>query len=467
MPNSETPVSDIQETETPDENRPGIDPLFTPPPRSRVFRIVRRFLLALIIFAILILAGVSALSFVGGNDAALKEGLEKFFRDYTGMNTTITTLNDLQIYPLLRMDIEGVSSGEDERKISAKHVVVGMTFWDAVFSRGWMMASGANDIRLPAGFLSSRPMTIETLALGGEGAQAALKAKGAYNALPFDLTLEMKTRPSAYGPLYRIADRAAFTLILDDLTFSGVATHQKDSNGLIFPEFSVSDKNTGAALMKGSADFRHDKISRNFSLHLKAAPGDSLSSELNLALSLSREEALSGVMVFPLVRDSDLKTNGVFAKLFALVSRLASPEPSVLPSVQTPQGIHALTGSLVFAAGISPEGKIPLLPAPPNAAPSCLGGRVVFKEGKAVLDPLYAYVPRGNAFVGKALALDLDTGIPTPGGEWLQKDLSTAGIEDILPKTAGLIPPGTPCAFISGSPPLKKPVFRKDAVNDL
>lgn len=464
MPNSDKTDSD-HPPETDDshhadeaagQDRETIDPLFTPPPKSRVFRIVQRILLALIVLAILVLAGVSALSLVGGNDPSLKEGLEKFFRDYTGMKTTITTLNDLQIYPLLRMDIEGVSSGTGEERISAKHIIVGMTFWDAVLSRGWLAASGANDLSLPAGFLLPRALKIETLSLGGEGTEAALKAKGHYNNVPFDLTLSMKTRASSHGTLYRIADHAAFTLVLNDLVFSGVAAHQKGANGLVFPEVSISDIKNRTPLVTGSADFSRDKQGQQrFALHLKATSSLPDVSEVNLKAFVSKEHALSGALVFPVLKSSDFEADGIFKRILALVMSLSAPPPSVVKEsarADTPQDIAPLSGSLIFAAGLASDGKMPLLPVPKSGAiPSCVAGTLAFKDGKALLDPLYAHVPGGTSLAGKNAILDLSTGMISPELAWTPENDIADTLRETLSKTEGLIPPGTPCAFVPGA----------------
>lgn len=439
--------------EAAEQDREAIDPLFTPPSGSPVFRIVRRILLALIVLAILILAGVSALSLVGGKDPSLKEGLEKFFRDYTGMKTTITTLNDLQIYPLLRMDIEGVSSGTDEERISAKHIVVGMTFWDAVLSRGWLTASGASDLNLPAGFILPRALKIESLSLSGEGAEAALKAKGHYNNVPFDLTLSMKTRVSSHGTLYRIADHAEFTLVLKDLVFSGVATHQKDANGLVFPEVSISDIENRTPLVTGSADFSRDKqAQQHFALHMKTMPALPGASEINFKAFVSKEHEISGVLVLPILKSSDFEANGIFKRILSLVTSLSAPPIAVVKDSarpDAPQGIAPMNGSLIFAAGLASDGKMPLLPIPESGAiPSCVTGTLAFKDGKALLEPLYAHVPGGTSLAGKNAILDLSTGIISPELTWTPEKNITDNLKETLSKTEGLIPPGTPCAFV-------------------
>lgn len=435
-------------------DRPRVDPLFEKPPSSRLFRMIRRCLLVAIAFAILLLAGVSVLSLVGGNDDSLKEGLEKFFQDYTGMKTTIGTLNDLQIYPILRMDVENISAGGqgDSRNtgISARHIVIGMTFWDAIFSRGWIAASRIEGLSLPAGFLTPRALTIQSLSFSGEGPDAFLKASGVYNALPFAMSVAMQTRPSRGGSLYRIADQSAFTLTLGPLVFKGLAVRPQSHRGMDFSDLSISEGPDGKPFLVGSADFTRRTESYGLALHLRIAPESPESSEINARADFAKDGSISGIMVFPSVRRLDLAPAEPLGKLFALIHSLLllPPSSSGAPaSPPLPQGLGALTGHLDFAAGLA-DGAPPLLPSPPSPV-KCLAGGLTFGSGNVAFDPLHAYGRDGRSLTAKG-ALSLSTGAAEPGWIWTEEPSSSGALTDLLSRVEGLIPPSTPCASLPG-----------------
>ncbi|HRC25860.1 MAG TPA: hypothetical protein PKX87_00320 [Alphaproteobacteria bacterium] len=455
MSNSENaPSEETGEPKEPDAApRPAVDPLFDKPPPSRVFRIVRRILLVVIAFAILLLAGVSVLSLVGGKDDSLRIGLEKFFHDYTGMKTTIGTLNDLQIYPALHMDIENLTAGDPDgpadTAITARRMVVGMDFWDAVFSRGWIAASRIEGLSLPAGFLTPRAIEIETLAFEGQGRDSRLAVRGIYNALPFALSVAMRTRPSRHGPLYRIADPAPFTLTLGTLTLQGKAARTQSRKGMDFPELVFSTGPNTAPMATGSGQISRTLKEPVVSLHLRATPDTPSASELNARLKFSDAGHVSGVLALPLVRAEDLSAKGAFGPLFVLVRDLVRPPATqASPSSDKAPEPQSL-GTLDLVAGIE-EGVLPILPSP-GPPVRCVAGTLTIRTDQITTDPLVAYGRDSKIYSGKG-AVSTTTGTAQAGWTWSLPAPSAEDTRRLVAQAEGLLPPSTPCVNLSAPP---------------
>lgn len=441
--------SDEEPDSAPDPTpRSRVDPLFERPPSSRVFRIVRRVLLVLIAFAILLLGGVSVLSLVGGKDDSLKEGLEKFFRDYTGLRTTIGTLNDLQIYPILHMDIENVKAESLQEgassALTARRLVVGMTFWDAVFSRGWIAASRIEEMKAPAGLLAPRALHIDSLAFEGEGIDARLAVRGAYNAVPFALSLAMQTRLSRHGPLYRIANPALMTLTLGAVTFRGKAVQPDDKKGMVFLDLAVSLGLDATPLAAGSGSLTRTPDGPQIDLNLRTLPEGPASSDLILRAALSSDGLPAGRLVLPVVRPADMTPTGAFGSLFVLTHDLMRPAETPKSPAPEPDGS---TGTIAIAAG-TPEGTGAVLPSPPDLTVKCLAGTLVLRADTAMFESLTAYGRNGESLTGTG-SLSLTDGAARPGWSW--SPLSSTS-EDPLSRVRDLIPPSTPCANIPRAP---------------
>lgn len=183
------------------------EPQLPPKPPSRWRWPVRIALGLSVVLAI----SLTSLSMLGGNSDSMKESLENYLGDLTGSTAKIETLNAVVFFPVLGVDIDGLTlsrDGVDAARFA--HVNFSTGFWGALGGRSALRSLDFRDGTIGAGLLTPRSVRVDqfkidfenvdkpVLALDGEYGgekvtlRAGLKRKiGIFGASSFDLANDL------------------------------------------------------------------------------------------------------------------------------------------------------------------------------------------------------------------------------------------------------------------------------------
>ncbi len=213
--------------------------------RLSIGGVVRFFLWAALIFGVLVFLGTGILSRMGGTSDPLREGLEGFFSQVMRIPASIETLHEVQFYPNLLIDLEGLSyrkKPDAPSVMSVGKVRIVMNFWDVVLHRGTIMDFELAELKADAGILTPKSLRISKLSISGEGEKAGLRGAGKYGGEDLDFKVSLETLPGKtpeYPRSYKLHNGGKFRLALGELAAAGTLSHPPRGQGILLNDLSV------------------------------------------------------------------------------------------------------------------------------------------------------------------------------------------------------------------------------------
>lgn len=276
-----------------------------------------------LVVAVLLVMMMTVLSAIGGNSDVLREALQDFVSNTSGMPTQIETLNEMAFFPTIRIDIENVEmkpegSGSDAAIVIGK-AVLAMDFWDAIFKTGQLRALDIEKLSAVGGAILPKPLNLEKVTLQDNAdnpLKASLEATGLYGDDPLSLSIPMDVLGNRPVHRYEFPDRRVVTLSVGDVVLTADMQNW-ESGHLHVPEFtlSVAEKES----LSGNVRLKRDKNSIAVRGDLKIGVASIMQPDLTVSWAAT-PTAIAGELAFdPLdVRDADLG-----AVLGPLVSRMS------------------------------------------------------------------------------------------------------------------------------------------------
>lgn len=180
-----------------------------------------------LIFLCVMTASLFTLSVMGGNSPELRENLEDYLSQATGMQASIGTLVYAGFYPAMGMaaeDIRFVRKGGDaagEELIRLGEARFAMAFWSIPSGTPKFRMLAVKDARIAAGVFTPRAITVEKIMIDPKA--MAFVAEGAYGGEDFSATVPLKSKMGlAKVPVYMMADEAPFTMKAGNIFAKGV-----------------------------------------------------------------------------------------------------------------------------------------------------------------------------------------------------------------------------------------------------
>ena len=189
--------------------------------KKLIWRIVKiSAVLGIIVFLLL-----TVLSRMGGDSDVLRGAVEDFLNDNTPYSARVTRLNEMQFFPDIVLDIEGLElreSAEGEAKIRVESFQAAMPFFDVMFRPGRFRFLKMQNLTASAGVLNDQPITIPALGVRDEEGDIALVAEGSIGAHDFYMHMGLEAEGEGRRRIYEVGEDKPFEIKLANLNASGI-----------------------------------------------------------------------------------------------------------------------------------------------------------------------------------------------------------------------------------------------------
>ena len=300
---------------------------------------MRRGFKLMLILGFLLFIALSALTAIGGDNPQLKNGLEKFVENSTGMDAEIGTFHHLKLFPSLALKVENVTVTDpktNETVISVGFFEVERGFFDIMFSRHIYSKIEARDVFVDSSFTAYSDINISSVAIHEQDdATPQLKASGSIGAQTVTANFEVLEHKAKY----RIPKKGDFALAIGDLNVKGEARqHFLGNMDFIIEEFGVGTHDvTGTLAFENNSkglhldgDFKTGNSALTYQLKSQAAQwqGDLVFETLDIddiealkAISGSVSSVVAGLKPST---NNELSFEGVDADLQIEIKKIAA-----------------------------------------------------------------------------------------------------------------------------------------------
>lgn len=144
---------------------------------------------------------------IGGDDDFYKQSVEDYFKERTGYDAKIKTLNNISFFPTIRVDFEGLELRENALDTaplaSVDHAFFRMGFWDVTLGTGKFKALSITNFQALPGVFTPQSLNLRSVKIEPSAdaqAQTKLTASGRYGGADISAYSTLKT----YGSKRRI-----------------------------------------------------------------------------------------------------------------------------------------------------------------------------------------------------------------------------------------------------------------------
>ncbi|MEM7651311.1 MAG: AsmA family protein, partial [Pseudomonadota bacterium] len=277
----------------------------------------------LTILAVILFILLTVLSRLGGNSDVLKGSIEDYLTDATPYSASVTTLNNMNFFPDIIIDVQGVElregadgTGEAAIRVEAAKVVI--PFFDMLFSPGDFKDINVSNITARAGSLHAKPVTLEYLRLKDENENAGLELKGALGQTAFSGLVGVSASGASGKRTYSLGDEKSVNFDIGRLKLEGTLRNAA-LGGLKFENVTLSHGETKA--LRGNFDFKSSGDDMSLKGQARIEPGKS---QLDFDIDVKSQEAakrVTGRVDSGLIKVSDFNESGAFMKA---VNRLSA-----------------------------------------------------------------------------------------------------------------------------------------------
>jgi hypothetical protein len=182
-----------------------------------------------LILALLFCLSLWVLSFLGGPHEALKEGLEDFVSESTGMDAEIGQFDGFYFYPAVKFDASDIRLGNESNKnaITIERLEMHSSFWDIFFSRSKIRHLKMKNLVAEAGSILPGALNISEASILPETKYGSpgLIAEGTYGEHALNLFYELGMHKGHGDPtVYSLLDdKAQMRASLGDYKLIGTA----------------------------------------------------------------------------------------------------------------------------------------------------------------------------------------------------------------------------------------------------
>ncbi len=185
-------------------------------------------LLKIVFFlAAFVLIILTVLGNMGGSSDILKQSIEQYASQATGMEARIEKLNRMTFFPNVSFDFDNLNltrPGESAPAARIGRVKIAMGSFDAVNGNGKVKAFFIQDVKVEPGVFYERGLTLQSFAIIDDGINPpALKGEGTFGDLPFRLSAGLAAKGKHGGRKYMLGEERPFEASVGSMAVKGTA----------------------------------------------------------------------------------------------------------------------------------------------------------------------------------------------------------------------------------------------------
>lgn len=304
------------------------------------------------VLAVIVVLVISVLSMIGGKGPSLRKGAEDYIGAMTGMDVTIGTLNEINFFPRIIVDMEDIVFASDvytEQAAKIEKLYIAMPFWRAFIGRSRAESMEIENITARPGVWGPRSLSIRKIVLepqGEEGAPALI-ADGKYGDDPFSVYIEMLRKNLLYG----IKDGGLALVSAGDLRLNGkMYVPRRGGLSFVFDNILLGEDVNAGSLR---AAFSRNGGQGSWDVDLSLTSG---ATKLEAALTLA--QTIKGRLDSPLFNVADLGGEGGLLALYDYVVALTENPAAVTNDDKIDLSALSLDLDVDFARIVSGEDYI-------------------------------------------------------------------------------------------------------------
>lgn len=162
--------------------------------------------------AVLLGIGLFILSRFGGATDGLRTFIERTLSEKTGYEARVETLNSVQFFPLIAIDMDGLSfvrPGTQDQVARVAHVDAQMGFWSAIFAKGDLQALNVRDVVIDRNIVLAEPVALSHVGIvpdaGASDGRADFSLKGTVGAYPVVARVGLDNVGTPERPTYALS----------------------------------------------------------------------------------------------------------------------------------------------------------------------------------------------------------------------------------------------------------------------
>ena len=304
--------------------------------------VVLRILKWLFILAVLVFIVLTVLARMGGNSEVLKEAVEEFLTNNTSYSASITTLNSMQFFPDIVVDVEGVelrefgaNQSDDETTeqpeqqpqatqgdvvVTVEAAKVRLRFFDMIFKGGQFKNIELKNLSAVPGAILPVSMSLESLGIEQEDEGAFIKGSGSLNKKPMNVKIGLENKGNG---LFTFGNDRAVNIDVGDLNIESSVKNTL-TGALKFENLVISQK--GVKALRANVDLDRQNTDRwSLKGQVRAYPDNS---QLDPNIIIDKSESvltLFGVIRSESLSLSDFNADQPFLKVIDALSAALSP----------------------------------------------------------------------------------------------------------------------------------------------
>jgi len=282
--------------------------------RTRLGVWLRRFFKIGLVLAALFAMSIVILAMIGGDNAALKKGIEDYLTQSFGIRAEIGVFNEMSFFPDLHLDIADITfrkKDRDDPVFTVKTAEFTAGFFDMMFTRKRFKTLTLKNLNAEAGIFGEQNLVINTLSLQeNEGERPALVLDGRYGADGISAALTMEREKETY----RVAKNGNFKASFGNIRIHGDI--ESASRGGI--EIKNAALRTPDTTLSGDLSLRHSLTKNSFTADISFGSSSTLQATIK-----TNEKQISGDLFFPVLALADIR---ILSQIQALYQKLAKQD---------------------------------------------------------------------------------------------------------------------------------------------
>lgn len=191
----------------------------------------------LIVIAVVLAVIFAVLSSLGGNSDTYKNAIENIIEEnFPNYDARIDALNQMQFFPFLGVDIEGLELTKlenDQLVVAAEKVQIAMRFWDIVFSTEKISTLHVQNLGVQGGYLHPQTIIVERAAIITRNDDSFFEMNGRVGQQNFRLNIPMNSHGRGQNKSFSFPKDRVFDGDIDDIQLYGVFTIEDQESAVI------------------------------------------------------------------------------------------------------------------------------------------------------------------------------------------------------------------------------------------
>jgi hypothetical protein len=186
----------------------------------------------------------SVLANIGGNSDVLRGSIERYVSEGTGYKTHVGTLNSMQFFPDIVIDIQDLKleNSDHQTVIAADKFKIAFSFFDVLFSRSRFRALEIENFSVAPGFWMQPGLMVKSMRLLEQNGQGRLLFEGILGNTPVSGLAGMAVEGSPARRKFSFEKSWIFEIILEKTALRGTLEKNPKADLKIEPFSLTEDK---------------------------------------------------------------------------------------------------------------------------------------------------------------------------------------------------------------------------------